>query len=266
MQSNDDKNRETFFLQNTKDDFRSVFLSDTHLGFKGSKHQNVKHFLELIQKRTENIFLVGDIVDLWEMKTKYFFKNHHGDVITKLLKMSKKINTYYIPGNHDEYFRESINEEFGHIKIIKDYNYHTLDGRLLKILHGDEYDIFMKPEHKWISHLGSSLYGGLISTSQFLTKIQKTLGRNHWSLSNYVKNKSKSITNIIGQYEHTLATAVKQQHFDGVICGHIHKAEIREIDGITYYNDGDWVDNCTALVETKDGEFKLYEWYKEFPS
>jgi UDP-2,3-diacylglucosamine pyrophosphatase LpxH len=252
-------------LENSATPFRSVFISDTHLGFKGAQNKPLNGFLDLIKDRTEELYIVGDFIDLWEMKKKNFFKKKHADTLTKVMKIAKNVNTYYIPGNHDEYFRELIGEDFGHLHVVKDYDYTTLDGRLLHVLHGDVYDLFMKPENRWISHLGSSVYGLLVSVSQTINKIQRVMGRPHWSLSYYVKDRSKNIASIIGNFEETIILAAKKQHYDGVICGHIHKPEIKTINGLDYYNTGDWVDSCSALMETKMGEFKLYHWYAEHP-
>ena len=239
--------------------YKSVFISDSHLGSKGCKAKSLYEFLDSIDGRVEKLFLVGDIVDLWAMKIKWYVPQKHSNVLRKFLGIAKRSETevIYIPGNHDEDCREMIGHEFGKIKIMEDYVYTGINGKVYWILHGDVFDIFMHDSHKWISFAGTILYEWLLMINHVYNKTRKMFGMEYWSLAKHIKTKVKDVTKVINQYETTLTNVAKNKGYDGVICGHIHKPEILTIQGIEYLNCGDWIENCSALIETIDGKFEL---------
>jgi UDP-2,3-diacylglucosamine pyrophosphatase LpxH len=208
----------------------------------------------------EKIYLVGDIVDCWAMSKKTIWSQYHNDVVQKLLKRARKgTEIIYIPGNHDEVMRDYCDNEFGHIIIAQEAIHIGVNGKLYLVTHGDQFDIVMR-NAKWLAHLGSWAYDVSISMSTMLNKVRSLFGMSQWSLSAYLKNTVKESVNFIGDYEETLTKYVKNKGLNGIICGHIHHANIRDIDGVTYMNCGDWVESCTALVENHDGTFEIINW------
>jgi len=208
----------------------------------------------------EKIYLVGDIVDCWAMSKKKIWSQLHSDVIQKLLRRARKgTEIVYIPGNHDDIMREYCDAEFGHIILVNDCIHVGIDGKLYLVTHGDQFDIVMQ-NAKWLAHFGSWAYDISIYMSRFINKIRTVFGLKYWSLSAYLKNTVKESVNFIGNYEETLSNYVKGKKLDGIICGHIHHANIRDIGGIRYMNCGDWVESCTALVEHYNGNFEIVKW------
>jgi UDP-2,3-diacylglucosamine pyrophosphatase LpxH len=241
-----------------KTKYRTVWISDIHLGTRGCKHEALCEFLDSIE--CEVLYLVGDIFDLWKLRSGWYWPQGHNRVVKKLFKMSKRgVKVIFIPGNHDEYFRDFLGINFGDIEVIGHAVHETIDGRKLLVIHGDQFDALIT-KHKWIGILGSHAYDWLLSINTVVAWGRKKMGLKYWSLSKYIKHKAKAASNAINNFEMLVAEAAKRKGMDGVVCGHIHKAEIREIDGITYYNDGDWVESCTALVEHFDGRMEIIEW------
>jgi UDP-2,3-diacylglucosamine pyrophosphatase LpxH len=231
------------------------------LGTNFSKAEKLLEFLNSIQP--EQIILVGDIIDVWGLKHAWHWSQSHSKVIQKFIKLSGQgVRIIFIPGNHDEFFREYVNLNFGQIEIRDRIEYRTQTGKRLLVVHGDEYDIFMQDSYRWLAHLGDRAFHVIQFFSQLDQKVRALVGREYWSLAGYVKGRTKSISKIIGRFENALLMAARREGFDGVICGHIHHAEIKQVDDLIYMNCGDWVDSCTALVEDHAGKFRIIDWMK----
>jgi len=238
--------------------YRSVFISDIHLGTKMSQADQLLEFMKTFE--CEKIYLVGDIIDCWAMSKKKIWSQFHSDVIQKLLRRARKgVEVVYIPGNHDDLLREYCDAEFGHIILVEECIHVGIDGKLYLVTHGDQFDIVMK-NAQWLAHLGSWAYDVSIDIGRWVSKIRSKFNLPHWSLSSYLKHTVKESVNFIGDYETTLANYVRSKNLDGIICGHIHHANIRDISNIRYMNCGDWVESCTALVEHHDGRFEIIRW------
>lgn len=241
---------------------KSIWISDVHLGTSFSKATELLAFLD--QYQADEIILVGDIIDIWGMKSSWNWDSSHSQVIQRLIKLSQKgVRIIYIPGNHDEFFRDYLNLKFGDIEIKDRIDYLTKRGKRLLVVHGDAYDIFMQDSYRWLAHLGDRAFHLIQFISRQTQRVRNWLGRDYWSLAGYMKQHTKSITRIIGRFEEALIGAARAEGYDGVICGHIHHAEIKTIDGMIYMNCGDWVDSCTALVEDMSGNFVTINWLKE---
>jgi UDP-2,3-diacylglucosamine pyrophosphatase LpxH len=238
--------------------YKTVFISDIHLGTRMSQANQLLEFMKTFE--CEKIYLVGDIIDCWSMSKKTIWTQFHNDVIQKLLRRARKgTEIIYIPGNHDDVMRNYCDNEFGHVIIVKDTVHIGVDGKFYFVTHGDQFDIVMR-NAKWLAHFGSWAYDISIQMSGIVNKIRTIFGLPYWSLSAYLKNTVKESVNFIGDYEETLTNYVKGKGLNGIICGHIHHANIRNIDGIEYMNCGDWVESCTALVEHYDGKFEIIYW------
>jgi UDP-2,3-diacylglucosamine pyrophosphatase LpxH len=238
--------------------FRTIFISDTHLGTAGCNAELLFDFLKSVE--CETLFLVGDIIDGWRLKKGWFWPTRHNDIVRRVLKMAKKgTRVVYVPGNHDEVLRDFIGLGFGDIEILPEAIHETADGRRLLVLHGDEFDGVVL-YHRWLAFAGDHAYVALLRLNIWFNALRRGLGLPYWSLSAYMKKKVKNAVEFIGRYEEAVAHAARERGADGVVCGHIHSAEIREFEGITYYNDGDWVESCTALVEHADGRMEILDW------
>jgi UDP-2,3-diacylglucosamine pyrophosphatase LpxH len=238
--------------------YRTVFISDIHLGTKMSQADKLLDFMKTFE--CEKIYLVGDIVDCWAMSKKNIWTQFHNDVIQKLLRKARKgTEIVYIPGNHDDVMRSYCDNEFGHIIIANEAIHLGVDDKLYLVTHGDQFDIVMR-NAEWLAHLGSWAYDFSISISVLLNKVRNLFGLSQWSLSSYLKYKVKKSVNFIGDYEETLTKYVKNKGLNGIICGHIHHANIRDIGDIKYMNCGDWVESCTALIENHNGTFEIIKW------
>jgi len=238
--------------------FRTVFISDVHLGTRGCKAEFLLDFLK--HTESEQLFLVGDIIDGWRLKKNWFWTQAHNDVVQKLLRKARKgTDVMYIPGNHDGFARDFLDHEFGQIKVRRDHMYTTAAGKRFLIMHGDECDGVMIYA-KWLAVLGDNAYTAALALNNWYNGLRRLLGLPYWSLSKYLKHKVKNAVAFIANYERMMANTARERGADGVICGHIHHAEIRDIDGITYLNDGDWVESCTALVEHFDGRWEILHW------
>lgn len=241
--------------------YRSVWISDVHLCTKDCQAEVLYNFLDSI--KVDYLYLVGDIIDMWAMKKKWHWPKQYNEVIHKLLKRSRKgAKVIYIPGNHDEFFRDFEGYQFGDVEVMNRVYHETADGRKFLVLHGDEFDavVLYKP---WLSHLGSWAYHHLIFMNRVVNAVRRQFGKPYWSLSGAIKRKVKQAVKYLTNFEDLIVAETKRQNLDGVICGHIHQPALREIDGITYCNTGDWVENCTALVENEDGSLEIVYWHKE---
>jgi UDP-2,3-diacylglucosamine pyrophosphatase LpxH len=244
--------------------YRSIWISDIHLGTRGCKAEFLLEFL----KRTESdhLYLVGDIIDGWRLKRSWYWPQAHNDVVQKLLRKARKgTKVLFIPGNHDEFARDYTALSFGDIAVASDAIHVTADGRRLLVLHGDVFDGVVKYA-KWLAHLGDGAYTFALWINHWFNVARRRLGLSYWSLSAYLKHKVKNAVQYIANYEQTMADEARKRGVDGVVCGHIHHAEMREIGGILYCNDGDWVESCTALVEHADGTLEIISWADQMRS
>lgn len=240
--------------------YKSIFISDLHLGTRFSQTKKFIDFLK--HNESENIFLVGDIVDGWAIKRKFIWPQSHSDVIQKVLRRARKgSNVYFITGNHDDFLRPFIPLILGdNLKISNEFEYQAVNGKKYYITHGDFFDSITLTK-RWLAVLGDYGYDLLLNLNEKINLLRKVFNiKSHWSLSKYVKDSVKSSISFINDFEDTLANHAKHKGYDGIICGHIHKAEQRLIQDIEYLNCGDWVESCSAIVETTQGEFKIIYW------
>lgn len=238
--------------------YKSIFISDVHLGSKGAKADYLSHFLKYNQ--CEKLYLVGDIIDGWRLKKRIFWPQEHTNVIRRILTKSKRgTDVIYVTGNHDDFLRRYSGVDFGNIELCDEAVYETTKGQKLLVVHGDKYDGVIQTQ-RWLAILGDWSYEFLVIVNRYFNKIRQKMGMGYWSLSSYLKQKVKSAVSFISAYEDAVIKDCKKDGYHGVICGHIHHPEIRHIDGIDYYNCGDWVESCTAIVETLDGDIKLLQW------
>jgi UDP-2,3-diacylglucosamine pyrophosphatase LpxH len=237
---------------------RAAFISDIHLGTRGCQADRLLDFIRVLD--CEKLYLVGDIVDGWKMKSGLYWPQAHNDVVQKVLRLARKgVEVIYIPGNHDDRLRDFCGVHFGGLVVAKDAVHTAADGKRYLVIHGDEFDGVVT-HARWLAFVGDWGYRALLSMNNSLNRMRRVLGLRDWSLSAYIKVKVKNALQFIENFEGALATEARRRGVDGVICGHIHKAEMRDIDGITYINDGDWVESCTAAVEGFDGRFSIVHW------
>jgi len=210
---------------------------------------------------SEHLFLVGDIIDFWSMSRSVQWSPAQNTVIQKVLRRARRGDrVVFIPGNHDEVLREYGGVAFGNIVVVEEYIHETVDGRRFLLIHGDEFDQVTR-YHKWVAVLGDMAYTILVRINGWLSWVRRHLGQpGYWSLAGYAKRKVKKALQFIFDFEHSVIRNVRDRRLDGVICGHIHWAAIKEVDGLTYINCGDWVDSCTAIVEHFDGRLELIDW------
>ncbi len=238
--------------------YHAIWISDTHLGTKDCKAEYLLDFLR--HTESEYLYLVGDIIDGWALKRGWYWHQTHNDVVQKLLRKARKgTRVIYIPGNHDEFAREYTDSLFGGIEVVDRAIHATRDGKRLLVTHGDELDGVIACA-KWLAHLGDRAYVLALRVNRWFNHLRRSLGYPYWSLSAYLKHKVKNAASFITRFEECVAEEAKRLGVDGVVCGHIHKAEIRDIDGVRYCNDGDWVESCTALVEHNDGRLEIVHW------
>jgi UDP-2,3-diacylglucosamine pyrophosphatase LpxH len=240
--------------------YRAIWISDVHLGTSGCQAKYLLDFLK--HNDADKFYLVGDIIDGWQLKKRWFWPQAHNDVVQKLLRKARKgTEVIYVPGNHDEMARQFFGMSFGDIRIEDEVIHITADGKRLWITHGDLFDSVMQYA-KWLAYVGDTLYTFILWVNGWFNKIRARMGLNYWSLSQYLKHSVKNAVSFIADFEMIMAREARIRGCDGVVCGHIHKAEIRTIDGLVYCNDGDWVESLTALVETMSGELKIIHWPK----
>ena len=238
--------------------FRTIFISDLHLGTPGCQAVALLDFLKA--HPSDNLYLVGDIVDGWQLRRKWYWPQSHNDVVQKLLRRARKgCRVVFVPGNHDEFAREFIGHEFGGIEVMDEAVHTTADGRRLWVIHGDYFDGVIQSA-KWLAYLGDNLYEFTLKLNRYLNHWRGRMGLPYWSLSAYLKHKVKKALNYVTDFEVAVATEAHKRGHHGVVCGHIHRAEMREINGTLYCNDGDWVESRTALVEHFDGRLELIHW------
>ncbi len=239
--------------------YRTLFISDIHLGKRGCQADLLLDFLRYHDADT--IYLVGDIIDGWALKGGWHWPQSHNDVIQKLLrKVRKGTKMIFVPGNHDEFARDYLGMNFGGVEVVDSAIYEMATGKKFLIIHGDQFDIVVS-HAKWIALLGDWAYEVALSANHWFNKARRAMGFQYWSFSAWAKHKVKDAVNFIGSFEKTLADEARKQGAEGVVCGHIHHAVIREIDGITYVNTGDFVESCTAVAEHADGRLEILHWH-----
>ena len=238
--------------------YRTVFISDVHLGTKGCKADFLLDFLNSVDAQT--IYLVGDIFDGWRLKRSWHWPESHSAVVQTVLKKARKgTRVVYVPGNHDEVLRGYTGLHFCDIEVVRETIHVGADGLRYLVLHGDQFDGVVKYA-KWLALLGDWAYNLMLAANEWFNLARRRLGFGYWSLSGYLKHRVKNAVQFIANYENAVADEARRQHCDGVICGHIHHAEHRPMHGIVYLNDGDWVESCTALVEHLDGRMEILNW------
>jgi UDP-2,3-diacylglucosamine pyrophosphatase LpxH len=238
--------------------FRAVFISDIHLGTQGCQAEALLAFLKA--HPSDYLYLAGDIIDGWQLRRKWYWPQAHNDVVQKLLRSARKgSRVIFVPGNHDEFARGFIGHHFGGVEVVQDAVHVTAQGVKLWVIHGDYFDGVIQCA-KWLAYVGDNLYEFTLKLNRHLNRLRGHLGLPYWSLSAYLKQKVKKALNYVTDFEVAVAREARNRGHDGVVCGHIHRAEMRTIDGILYCNDGDWVESQTALVEHMDGRLELVHW------
>lgn len=238
--------------------YRTIWISDVHLGTRGCKAELLHDFL--IRHDCDTLYLIGDIVDGWRLRKAWYWPEAHNAVIQRLLWKARHGTTVcYIPGNHDEAARDYAGLRFGGIKVLQEAIHETADGRKLLLIHGDEFDGVVKYA-RWLAFLGDAAYNLALVANHWFNLARRRLGYPYWSLSAYLKRKVKNAVEYISDFETAVAEEARRRQLDGVVCGHIHHAEIRMIGDVLYCNDGDWVESCTAMVEHPDGRLEIIHW------
>ena len=238
--------------------YRSIWISDTHLGTRGCKAEFLLDFL----RHTEShyLYLVGDIVDGWRLRRSWYWAQSHNDVIQKVLRKARKgTKVFYVPGNHDEWLRDYTELQMGGVWLLDEVVHVTADGRKLLVLHGDAFDGVVR-HARWLALLGDWAYTLALQLNHYFNLVRRRLGYPYWSLSAYLKARVKNAVEFVGNFVDAIADEAKRRGVDGVVCGHIHQADIRSVAGVLYCNDGDWVESCTALVEHFDGRLEILRW------
>jgi len=237
---------------------RSVWISDLHLGTPGCHAVALLDFLRHLE--CETLFLVGDIIDGWQLRRSWYWPQAHNDVVQKLLRKARKgVRVILVPGNHDEFARRYVGHTFGGIEVVDEWMHRTADGRLLWVTHGDLFDGVIQCA-RWLALVGDTLYTFTLRLNRSLNSLRVRLGLPYWSLSKFLKHKVRRAVSYVADFEVAVANEARRRGVDGVVCGHIHRAELREIGGILYANDGDWVESLTALVEHADGRLEVIDW------
>ncbi len=238
--------------------YRSIWISDIHLGTRGCKAEFLLDFLR--HTDSDFLYLVGDIVDGWRLRKSWYWVQSHNDVIQKVLRKARKgTKVFYIPGNHDEWLRNWVDLQLGGVELVQDAVHVTADGRRLLVLHGDDFDGIVRYA-KWLALLGDGAYELSLKLNHYYNVVRRRFGYPYWSLSAYLKGKVKNAVQFVSDYADAIVGEARRRQVDGVVCGHIHQAEIRTIEGVLYCNDGDWVESCAALVEHFDGQLEIVRW------
>ena len=241
--------------------YRTIWISDVHLGTRGCNSEMLIDFLDHVDSDT--MYLVGDIIDGWRLKKKFYWPQAHNDIVRRIMKRAKRGDRIvYVPGNHDEMFRQFTGMNFGGVEIRRHAIHETADGKRLLVIHGDEFDAVML-SHRWLAYLGDAAYEATMALNRQVNRFRRLFGMPYWSLSKYAKSKVKNAVAFITRFEEVVARAAGARGVDGVVAGHIHAADMRTIHGVEYYNDGDWVEGCTALVEHFDGRMEILHWADE---
>ncbi len=238
--------------------YRTIWLSDIHLGTRGCKAEFLLDFLR--HNESEYLYLVGDIIDGWRLRRSWYWAQSHNDVIQKVLRKARKgTKVIYVPGNHDEWLRDYTQLALGGVMLLDEVVHVTADGKKLLVLHGDAFDGVVRYA-KWLALLGDWAYTVVLGLNHHFNLIRRRFGHPYWSLSAYLKNRVKNAVEFVSNYETAIVEEARKRGVDGVVCGHIHQADINDMAGVLYCNDGDWVESCTALVEHFDGRLEIIRW------
>ncbi|MCZ4311778.1 UDP-2,3-diacylglucosamine diphosphatase [Comamonadaceae bacterium G21597-S1] len=238
--------------------YRAVFISDLHLGTPGCQADALLEFLK--EHPSEYLYLVGDIVDGWQLRRKWYWPQSHNDVVQKIMRKARKgCRVVFVPGNHDMFARQFAGQHFGGIAVQHEAVHVTATGKRLWVVHGDAFDAVVQCA-RWLAVVGDNLYGITLRLNRHLNRLGGHFGFPYWSLSAYLKHKVKKAVNYVSDFEAAVASEARRRGHDGVVCGHIHRAEMRSIDGTLYCNDGDWVESRSALIEHPDGRLELRHW------
>jgi UDP-2,3-diacylglucosamine pyrophosphatase LpxH len=236
---------------------RTVWISDIHLGTPGCQAQALLDFLR--DTHCETLYLVGDIIDGWQLRRNWYWPQEHNDVVQKILRKARKgTRVVFVPGNHDEFARKYVLHNFGGVDVVEDCVHTLADGRRLWVTHGDLFDGVIQCA-KWLAYAGDMAYEFILKVNRRFNVLRAHLGLPYWSLSKYLKLKVKRAVSYVSDFETAVAHEARRRGLDGVVCGHIHHAEMREIEGVLYCNDGDWVESLTALVEHHDGRLEILD-------
>ena len=241
--------------------FRTVWISDVHLGTRGCNAAMLVDFLHSIQ--CDTLYLVGDIVDGWRLRKGWYWPDAHNEVIRRILKMAHRgTRVVFVAGNHDEMLRDYAGLTFGGVELVLEAVHTTADGRRLLVTHGDSFDGVVLYA-KWLAFLGDTAYSLLLRANIAVNAVRRRFKLPYWSLSAHMKRKVKNAVQYVCSFEEAVAREATERGFDGIVCGHIHCAEIRNIGEVVYYNDGDWVESCTALTEDAEGTIRILDWAQE---
>lgn len=241
--------------------YRAAWISDTHLGTRGCQADYLLHFLRTAELDT--LYLVGDIIDGWALKRSWYWHPTHTAVIRRICELaSARTRVVYIPGNHDELLRDYVTLDIAGVTVHREAVHETADGRRFLVIHGDDFDAVCT-QARWLAIAGDYAYRAVIRGNHLFNAVRRRLGYPYWSLANYLKHQVKNAVSFISDFENALAREARRRGLDGIICGHIHCAQQRSIDGIEYCNDGDWVESCTALVEHASGRLEILHWPRE---
>jgi UDP-2,3-diacylglucosamine pyrophosphatase LpxH len=236
---------------------RTVWISDLHLGTPGCQAMALLDFLKSVDCHT--LYLVGDIIDGWQLRRSWYWPQSHNDVVQKLLRKARKgTRVVFVPGNHDEFARHFVSHSFGGIEVVDDCMHITANGKRLWVTHGDLFDGVIQCA-KWLAYVGDWSYEFSLKVNRWFNRARARVGLPYWSLSRYLKHRVKRAVSYVNDFEQAVAREAAKRGAHGVVCGHIHHAEIREIDGVLYCNDGDWVESLTALVEHHDGRLEIID-------
>lgn len=243
-----------------KTHYRTIWISDVHLGTPGCK---AAHLVDFLKYHTcDRLYLVGDIVDGWKLRSGWYWPQEHTNVVRKILTKAKRgTEVFYVTGNHDEFLRKFVRYglEIGNMRLVNEAVHETADGRRLLVIHGDLFDVITR-YHRWIAMAGDALYEGTMRFNFWFNRARAMLGMRYWSLSAFAKQHVKTAVSIVSTFENSLAHECRRRGFGGVVCGHIHHADARDIGGVMYYNCGDWVESCTALTEDRNGRIQVVRW------
>ena len=241
-----------------KTHYRTIFLSDIHLGTRGCQAERLVHFLK--HHHCETLYLVGDIIDGWRLRANFYWPQSHNNVLRRFFTLMKRgTRIVFVTGNHDEFLRKYSDLEVGNLCLVDQAVHETADGSRLLVVHGDQFDVITR-YHRWVAFLGDLGYHLLLRLNRALNAARARFGYGYWSLSAWIKRRVKQAVNFVSDFEDAVAYQCRRRGFDGVVCGHIHHAEISDCDGVTYMNCGDWVESCTALVEDQAGRFRIVDW------
>lgn len=243
--------------------YRTLWISDVHLGCPACKAEQLADFLR--RNDCERLYLVGDIIDGWRLRSHWYWPQSHANVVREILSKSERgTAVYYITGNHDEFLRRYAEHplSFGNINIANEAIHHTADGRRLLVVHGDAFDMITR-YHRRVAVAGDAAYQLLMRLNVVINAVRARTGRAYWSLSAYAKHQVKKAVNFVSEFEESVARDCHRRGLDGVVCGHIHHAEVREIGGVSYHNCGDWVESCTALGEDYNGRISVIRWAEQ---